>query len=255
MIYEIQEMTNIIPLFEGMTDTTLTSCLQNIMGKVYADSLKNPRSAMAILGDFCFLAGEPNAELVSYKPSHLTQDFIIMMPQNESWCALIEKCYGSKSKRVTRYAFHKDGDVFDRTALQNIVDGLSSEYTLALIDEKLYHKCREIPWCQDWVKNFPSYELYSRHGLGVTILKDGEPIAGASSYSGYIGGIEIEIVTKEEYRRQGLASVCGAKLILECLKRELYPSWDAQNKWSAALATKLGYHFDCEYPAYEIHGY
>ena len=67
-------------------------------------------------------------------------------------------------------------------------------------------------------------------------------------------GIEIEIDTREDHRRKGLAYACGAKLILECLKRGLYPSWDAQNKWSVALAEKLGYHFDHEYTAYEITG-
>lgn len=76
-----------------------------------------------------------------------------------------------------------------------------------------------------------------------------------SSYSGYHGGIEIEIDTKEEYQRKGLAYICGAKLILECLERGWYPSWDAQNKWSVALTEKLGYHFDYEYEAYEIWGY
>ena len=255
MIYEIQKMDKIIPLFEGMNDTTITSCLQGIMGKVYADSLDNPNSAMAILGDFCFLAGKPNEELALYKPPHLTQDFMIMMPQNEAWCQLVENCYTGKEKKVSRYAFKKDGDVFDRAALRAIADKLSPEYSLQLIDEELFLKCRETPWCKDWVANFPDYELYSKYGLGITVLKDDEPIAGASSYSGYIGGIEIEIVTKEEYRRQGLASVCGAKLILECLERGLYPSWDAQNKWSAALAQKLGYHYDGEYTAYEIWGY
>ena len=55
--------------------------------------------------------------------------------------------------------------------------------------------------------------------------------------------------------RKGLAYACGAKLILECIKNGLYPSWDAQNKWSVALAEKLGYHFSHEYIAYEIIGY
>ncbi|MDE7014441.1 MAG: GNAT family N-acetyltransferase, partial [Kineothrix sp.] len=91
--------------------------------------------------------------------------------------------------------------------------------------------------------------------LGVLVKKDGRPVAGASSYTTYRGGIEVEIDTKEEYRRKGLASVCGARLILECLARNIYPSWDAQNKWSVALAEKLGYHFSHTYDAYEIYGY
>lgn len=65
-------------------------------------------------------------------------------------------------------------------------------------------------------------------------------VAGASSYSTYDKGMEIEIDTREDHRRKGLAYVCGAKLILEGLEKVLYPSWDAQNKWSVALAQKLG---------------
>ena len=91
-----------------------------------------------------------------------------------------------------------------------------------------------------------------KYGLGVVLLKDGEVVSGASSYSGYIGGIEIEIDTREDYRRKGVAYICGAKLILECLDRKWYQSWDAQNRWSVALAEKLGYHFDHAYVAYEI---
>lgn len=97
--------------------------------------------------------------------------------------------------------------------------------------------------------------MYQQLGLGVVICKDGIPVAGASSYSSYQGGIEIEIDTKEEYRRKGLAYCSAAKLILECLDRDLYPSWDAQNPWSVALAEKLGYHFSHEYIAFEVRIY
>ena len=53
-------------------------------------------------------------------------------------------------------------------------------------------------------------------------------------------------------RQAGLAQACGAKLILECLDRGLYPSWDAHDRRSLSLAEKLGYHLDHEYPAYII---
>ena len=121
-----------------------------------------------------------------------------------------------------------------------------------MIDEKLFWQCREIEWCRDLVWQYDDYPRYQKYGLGAIILKDEEPVSGASSYSSYIGGIEIEIDTRKDYRRRGLAYISGAKLILECLKRGWYPSWDAQNRWSVALAEKLGYHFDYEYVAYEV---
>ena len=103
-------------------------------------------------------AGEAKEELVLYKPEGCKQDFIIMVPTNDSWGECIEQCYKDKAKKVCRYAAKKESNI-----------------------------------------------------LGVAILKDGEVVSGASSYS-----------------------------------------WDAQNKWSLALAEKLGYHFSHEYVAYNV---
>lgn len=122
-------------------------------------------------------------------------------------------------------------------------------------DEAYYNFCRQHEWSRDLVAQYEDYEQYRELGLGVVAVKDKIPVSGASSYSSYREGIEIEIDTKEEYRRRGLAYACGAKLILECLKRGMYPSWDAQNRGSAALAEKLGYHYERDYTAFEIEGY
>jgi RimJ/RimL family protein N-acetyltransferase len=37
------------------------------------------------------------------------------------------------------------------------------------------------------------------------------------------------------------------------MDKGLYPSWDAANRTSVALAEKLGYHFDKEYVTYAVH--
>ena len=94
--------------------------------------------------------------------------------------------------------------------------------------------------------------LHYDHIGAVDALRDGEVLAGASSYSSYPGGIEIEIDTRKDQRRQGLARACGARLMLECLERGLFPSWDAANKTSAHLAETLGYRFREEYVVYEL---
>lgn len=163
---------------------------------------------------------------------------------------LWEKC-----KKVLRYAIKKEKDVFDKHKLQKVVLQLPAEYELKLLEADEYVLCNNNRWANDLVSQFKDYDTYKKLGLGVVILKDGELVAGASSYSRYNEGIEIEIDTREDYRRKGLAYVCGAKLILECLEKGLYPSWDAQNMWSVALAEKLGYHFSHEYMAYEVVGY
>lgn len=255
MIHEITDTNLVFTLFDGWEETLIYSCLQDIMGKIYAAGSGRPESAMALLGDFAFFAGKPDMQLIAYKPGRRTQDFIIMVPQNEDWKNSIVEFYGDRAKIVSRYATKKEPDVFDRKMLEKIVLALPKEYELRMIDEPLFQMCRSEGWSADLVSQFPAYEDYERLGLGAVILKNNTIVSGASSYSRYREGIEIEIDTKKEYRRKGLARICGAKLILECLKRSLYPSWDAQNTGSAALAEKLGYHYSHTYTAIEVNGW
>ncbi len=255
MIYEIRQGSIAAPLFKGWQETMIWSCLQNIMGHIYATAPRQPDAAMAILGDFCFLAGRPDRELAGYKPEWCTQEFIIMVPETPEWASLIEDVWEERAQKVIRYAMKKETGVFSAERLQRITASLPSEYCLRKIDEDLFRSCGKTAWCRDLVSVFENYEQYAARGMGVVALKDGEIVSGASSYSAYDGGIEIEIDTREDHRRRGLASVCGAKLILDCMARGRYPSWDAQNLWSVSLAEKLGYHFSHEYTAYEIHGY
>ena len=252
MIFEVKHTETVQHILGNWDKTFIWSCLQGIMGKIYATDTDKPGSAMAVLGDFIFYAVEPDEELVSWKQGWQKPDFAIMAPQHKGWEPLIEQTYGSKAKAISRYAVKKEREIFDRKTLRQAVSALSDEYSLCFIDERLYQLCRSEPWSSDLVSQYKDYNEYKALGLGVVIVKNGKPVSGASSYSRYKEGIEIEIDTKEAYRRKGFAYICGAELILECLKRGLYPSWDAHNKASLALAEKLGYHFSHEYRAYEI---
>ena len=255
MIYEVRGSEKINRIFAGWNETMIWSCLQGVMGRLYADSEDAPSSAMAILGSFCFLAGRPNMELVSFKPDWCCQDYIIMVPSSREWIPLIGSAYAGRAFPTTRYAFRKDPDAFDREKLAAISEKVEKPFYLRFIDRELFAVCRDQGWCRDFVALYDGYDMYERMGLGVAAMYGGEIVAGASSYSSYRGGIEIEIDTRKDYRRRGLAAACGAKLILECLGRGLYPSWDAANLRSVALAEKLGYVLDREYAAYEICGY
>lgn len=255
MVYKVTQKQNAAALFEGWHESMIWSCMQGVMGEMYTDDPLHPTSAMVWLGDFCLFAGEPSKELAGFRLANPKRQFMIMIPQTAEWGEMIEYCYGERAKKVMRYATKKERDCFDRAALQCMVNRLPPEYDMRMIDRELFELCSQIPFSGDFVAQFADYGMYQRRGLGVMIFHEGEPVAGASSYSSFEGGIEIEIDTKAEHRRRGLATACGAKLILECLARGWYPSWDAQNPWSLALAEKLGYHFDREYTAYEIYPY
>lgn len=250
-VFKVTDKAAIAPLFAGWDETFVWSCLQDCMGDAYADDLQNPQSAKIILGDIVFFAGAAHRELIRHKPEG-GSEFVILVPRDKPWEEEIEAAFGEKAKRHIRYATKKEKDAFRKEELEQIVSRLPGEYELRQIDESLYRQSLALPWAQDLCGNYPDYESYRINGLGIVILKTGEIVSGASSYAYFHGGIEVEIDTRKDERRKGLALICGAKLILTCLEKGLYPSWDAHTKASLTLAQKLGYRFDKEYPTYEI---
>lgn len=247
MVFELNEIGDKVKvLFEGWEETLIYSCIQNVMGKIFVTDIDNPRSACAFVGDFAFYAGVPDKELIENKP----EGFVIMVSQNAEWATLIEESFPD-AKKVIRYAIRKDTK-FDKERLKKLADMLPDGYTIRRIDGDLYDKCLLNPVTADFVSSFETKEKYLKYGRGIVALKEGEIVAGASSYTRYIEGIEIEVDTIPSERRKHLATVVCASLILDCLEENLYPSWDAQNMNSVRLAEKLGYEYSHEYIAYEV---
>ncbi len=246
MVYELADTAKVKALFEDWPETLIWSCLQKVMGKIYVTDIEKPQSAFAFVGCFVFYAGVPDKELIMAKPD----GFVIMTPQNEEWADCIEDCFPD-AKKATRYAIKKDTK-FDKDRLHQLVDELPEGYELKDIDENIYDMCLSDPLTYDFVSSFESKESYLDIGRGVVVMKSGRIVAGASSYTRYNEGIEIEVDTVEEERRKGLATSACAAMILRCLDEGLYPSWDAQNMNSVHLAEKLGYEFAHEYTVYEV---
>ena len=55
-------MEQIAPLFSGMEETMIWSCLQGVMGDAWADRNDRPSAARIFIGGFLFFAGDSNAE-------------------------------------------------------------------------------------------------------------------------------------------------------------------------------------------------
>ena len=248
MVYELADTAKVTTLFEGWSETLIWSCLQKVMGKIYVTDLEKPRSALAFVGCFAFYGGKPDRELVMHKPA----GFVIMTPQNEAWASLIEECRPS-ARKETRFAIRKDTR-FDILTLKKMVETIPEGYELQKIDAEIYDQCLADPLTCDFVSCFENKEKFLKMGRGMVLLKNGRIVSGASSYTRYKEGIEIEVDTVSEERRKGLATIVCAALILQCLEEGLYPSWDAQNMNSVHLAEKLGYEFDHEYTVYEVSG-
>ena len=236
-------------MFADWQETLIWSALQGIMGEVYVERLDVPESACIVIGDFAFLAGNVCEKLVTDLLE--TRKFLIVVCRDKLWEKCIRKVYPD-AQAITRYAFHKEPDVFDRNKLCAFAKQMPEGYVIRQIDAALFRQIQNMDWCRDFCSQFSDYEQYRKLGGGFVALYQGEVVAGASSYTAYHEGIEIEIDTRADHRRKGLALCCAARLILFCLDRGLYPSWDAANQISAALAQKLGYHYAGEYRAWLI---
>lgn len=246
------------PLFDGWEETPVWSALEGLMGSVYgcAETGETPEAGVCWNGDLLFFAGDPASrgasELAEAFRGWLGNRYGILVPRTPSWDAPLLKAFGSRARRSLRYAMQKEGDLFDRDRLKAMAAKTPEGVELRRIDRELYTLALEAEWSRDLCSQFASAEAYEAQGLGVAALENGELVGGASSYICYRGGIEIEVDTRADRRRRGIAAACCARLILRCLARGLYPSWDAANRASVALAEKLGYHEAGEYPVFEV---
>ena len=246
MLLSQKELGQAAPLFAGWEETMIWSCLEGAMGRVFAAG-RPVCSAAARIADFCFLAGRPDAALLREAAGRAA----LLVPRDEAWAELVEREWGAGVRRFERYATRKEPRAFDRPRLRGFAGQLPPGCRILPIGEALYHRLAGADWSRDFCGQFPDWPAYQRRGLGFAALCEGKPVSGASSYTVWSGGIEIEVDTAPGFRRRGLARACAARLILECLDRGLYPSWDAHDARSLALAESLGYRSAGPYPAYE----
>ncbi len=241
----------IAPLFKGWDETMIWSCLQGCMGHAWADSLPIPQSAQLHVGDFCFFAGKPEKILAHHLPDFHASSLLLMIAREDGWWPLLQEAY-PHGAFCTRYAFGKYSGCFDPDLLSHYAKSLPSGYSMRRIDRTLYRAILQQDWCRDFCSQFSGWEQFKTHGAGFVATLGDEICAGASSYSFYNQGIEIEVDTKETHRRKGLAQACCARLILDCLARGRYPSWDAANLASVHLAQKLGYQISRAYKTFSV---
>lgn len=250
-----EHLSSLIPLFEPIKDTLILSCLQGYMGNAWADSLHTPTFAVLQIGDFCFLSGDASSpKILPFLSELLTvakRDSLLIITKDAAFDQILQSLYVDHFRSFKRYTLQTPL-AFDQVMLKRIVSECPSHYALCRLEGDSYTKALQEDWSRDLVSNFLSQSDYEARGLGMVLLKEGQLVSGASSYSIYTGGIEIEIDTKESYRNQGLALIVGAALILAALENGLTPHWDAANETSVRLAKKLGYLYTGAYTTYQI---
>ena len=86
-------------------------------------------------GDFLFLAGRADMALLADYRDICEPDYRILITEEVSWQACLSSCPALST--FTRYAFKDEAD-FDDKVLKNIVEQLSKQLVIEVINSKTY---------------------------------------------------------------------------------------------------------------------
>ncbi len=175
----------------------------------------------------------------------------IIVPSNDLWVNLLREELGDKLRDQKRWKL--DHSKLDIDHVHKLVAGLNSSFILKKIDEVNINKC-EKSFLQIMYTFHGSIEAYLEKYTGFCILHDNRVVSMAYPGHPFEEEFEIHIETLDspEYRRKGLATVVGARIVEYALENGLVPHWDAANEPSVYLAQKLGYSNPRSYNVYYI---
>ena len=222
-------------------------------GKVFLRRPADPSVGFFYDNGFCVLAGAvADAEFahacLNWLYSHLEQDFFILYPGHERWLPVLDSLATAPVKKVERIGYEFDAGTF---LGQRAPQVLSENFTLAKLDAALMRDVADTSY--PWIRGtWKSEEEFERNGLGFCVLTRGRVVS--LCYSVFVSGShrEIDILTLEPYKRQGMARAVASAYIQECLGRGLQPGWDCfkDNRASGQLAQALGFIPSIEFPVY-----
>lgn len=241
------EMNKIEHLFNDIKFYMGKSVLDGLMGEAYTDNLENPTIAYLLVRQYCFINGNSNSVLAKQVLKTLPKTCKRIIAKDD-WNNVIESTYNDFEKS-NRYSLKKEKDIFNKQKLKEFCENLNSEYEVKTIDERIY---KLIKADDEDPKQMKITDDYINKGIGVCCFRNDEIVGICSSNIIYKDGIEINIRVKEGYKHKGIGTAMASKLILMCLAKGIYPSWDAANLTSLELAKKLGYNYDSEYTIYKI---
>lgn len=256
---EIRDLPKIKELFQGIQDSMLISFFQGYMGDLWVNSLENPITGLIVSGEYSFYGGAVNTKQ-ALSLNETLFDYIdgdkttaIFSQDSMKWRNLLLSFSKFGPKEIIRHGIVQKDYVFDKDKLTGFIESIPKTYSIRAFDEALYSSSLKEEWSQEFCETFYSYEEYKKQGFAYGIMKNGLLVAGASTMTVYNEGFEIQVATREGYRGQGLALAASASLLLEGIKRNLRPCWDAENEASLHIALKLGYEYMGEYSTVRLY--
>lgn len=230
-------------------DMSLDCVIEGQMGQAFVDDLVRPSAFMLNVAGFHYFAGDASGdggqEMLAALPA-----YALFMPSPPLWVEMAQTMYGERLVSFPRYSFSSAG--LSAVHLNNLLQASPWREQVRRLDVELLTavSCDTDHICD--ISAFDSPQDFMERGIGYCLL-DGEVMMGVA-YSSLVAGrgIEVSLVVLPDYRRQGVATVLAASLVLYCLQHTMGANWDAANPVSCHLAQKLGYIEAGSYQAYYL---
>ena len=216
-------------------------------GRIYVDNNLEPRSCLITCRSGKYLvAGETSntsfneflSDFLSDRGNH--SNYFDLYSSSNDWIVKLDEILGDNAAKLSRQLFQWDHSELSQISAWS--EMVSEGFELKRMDSALFEKyAREMDSSYNDLWETPSN--FVSKGFGFCILKDNEFVSVCNTYYVRNGFAEIDIVTKDEFRRQGLALVTCSEFIKYCVMNNIKPIWDCDNgnESSKKLALKLGF--------------
>lgn len=244
--YPGDQLHQLRPFFKGEfpNKTILLSCIAgHSAGEGFVDSTA-PVACMIVHGfhNLTFIGGAPEQDWLNQACDLLrdSSDVQLLWPPGAE--GDLEPPPGP-THVTERYEFSDLPLPEDSSA-----DGVSLPTDLALrrMDRELLKGCL---WADEMKLAYGSVEKFLQHGFGYCLMR-GEEIC-CEAYASFLaqGCYELGVITPEQHRGQGYASLTCAHLIRVCAEQGYATRWSCNqgNLASTATARRLGYRTQQEY--------
>lgn len=219
---------------------------------IFGEAVIGRDGSAVIVGDVVELSGCFDRDVFE-RVSNIDEAHLFEPP--ECWIDSIYNMDPACLRAYQREAFHpiQPGQIGTTANLEPVnltIEGIPVE--IAPITDSDKSTLLEESWSADLVANTISIAAKFPSAFGFIARCDGQVIGGVGCFAVYVSGVEVEIDTREGYRRRGVATELAKRMLVECRNRSLECHWDAMNAESAALARKVGFEWDRSYLAYEM---
>lgn len=244
------EFSHVIPLLHqnNVHCTFAYAVVEGIQpGRIYTDHRENPGSCLirCSSGKYLVAGAADNKAFNSFLSDFLLNkenhsSYFDLYSSSQDWIVIVYEILGDRAAKLTRKLYHWNHE--KTVSPSDWKAALPEGYQLKKMDEALFEKyAKEMD--PSYLDLWGSGENFMAKGFGFCILRDQELASVCNTYYVSEGYAEIDIVTKDEHRRKGLAQIACAAFIHHCLNLGIEPVWDCDNgnRNSKVLAEKLGF--------------